>query len=74
MPFVQVKYCGQGRGRTADLPIFRSLDNSSPNITQVRDLHFFIDLNADERRRTYADETKDETTRGSVPGLSCGSP
>jgi hypothetical protein len=43
-------------------------------ITQVRDLHFFIDLNADERRRTYTDEIKDETTRSSVPGLSCGSP
>jgi hypothetical protein len=43
---------GQGRGRTADLPIFRSWDNSSPNTVDVRDLRFFAGLNADELRRT----------------------
>src|SRR5918998_5817920 len=41
---------------------FRSLDDSSPNIAHVRDLHRRIDLNTNERRRTHADETKDETT------------
>jgi hypothetical protein len=30
---------GQRRGRTADLPIFRSWENSSPNTVDVRDLH-----------------------------------
>jgi hypothetical protein len=28
-----------GRGRTADPPIFRTQDNSSPNTARVRDLH-----------------------------------
>jgi hypothetical protein len=27
-------------GRTADLPVFRTRDNSSPNTARVRDLHF----------------------------------
>jgi hypothetical protein len=35
---------GQGRGRTADLPIFRSLDNSSPITVNVRDLHRRIEF------------------------------
>jgi hypothetical protein len=39
----------QGRGRTADLPIFRSPDNSSPNDVNVRDLHPRINPNTDER-------------------------
>jgi hypothetical protein len=50
-----------GRGRTADLPIFSSLDSSSLNTVNVRDLHHNIDLNTNERRRTQANETKDET-------------
>jgi hypothetical protein len=41
---------------------FRSLDDSSPNIVNVRDLHRRIDPNTNERRRTHMDETKDETT------------
>jgi len=31
-------------------------------VAQVRDLHRRTDLNGDERRRTCADATKDETT------------
>jgi hypothetical protein len=46
-----------GSGRTADLPIFRSLANSSPNTAHVRGLHCRIDLNITERRRTHTDET-----------------
>ncbi|MDT7791662.1 MAG: hypothetical protein QOD59_1098, partial [Mycobacterium sp.] len=53
----------QRRGRTADLPIFRSRDNSSPSHVNVRNLHRRIDPNADERGRTHANETKDETIR-----------
>jgi len=34
----------QQRGRTADLPIFRTRDNSSPKTVNVRDLHGCIDL------------------------------
>ena len=40
------------RARTADLPIFRSRDNSSPNTVNVRDLGQHINPNTDERRRT----------------------
>src|SRR5947209_9164600 len=46
------QFCGQGQGRTADLPIFRSWDNSSPKTVSVRDLRQNIDTNTDERRRT----------------------
>ena len=42
----------QERGPTADLPIFRSWDNSSPKVVNVRGLRQHIDLNTDERRRT----------------------
>ncbi len=45
---------GQGRSRTADLPLFRSLDNCSPSNAHVRDLHRRIawtPMNVDERRR-----------------------
>jgi hypothetical protein len=42
----------KGRGRTDDLPILRSRDNSSWNTVHVRDLHHRVDLNTDERRRT----------------------
>jgi hypothetical protein len=37
---------------TADLPIFRSLDNSSPSTACVRNLHGRIDANTDELGRT----------------------
>jgi hypothetical protein len=40
---------GSGRGRAADLPIFRSLDNSSLNNAHVRRLHR-IDPNINGRR------------------------
>ena len=49
-PFALFIGGGQGRGRTADLPIFRTRDNSSPNTVNVRDLHRCIDLNTDERK------------------------
>jgi hypothetical protein len=58
----QVGHGRQGGGRTADPPIFRTQDNSSPNTARVRDLHSRIDANANERGRTCADETKDEPT------------
>jgi hypothetical protein len=35
--------------RTADLPIFRTWDNGSPNTVDVRDLPCRIDLNTDKR-------------------------
>jgi hypothetical protein len=53
---------GQGRGRTADLPIFRAKDASPPSPAHVRDRHRGTDLNAVERGRTQADETTDEPT------------
>ena len=43
---------GQGRGRTVDLPIFRTRDVSPPSIVRVRDLHRGPDPNAAERGRT----------------------
>ena len=42
----------QERGPTADLPIFRSWDNSSPSIVNVRDLRQRIDPDTSERVRT----------------------
>jgi hypothetical protein len=54
--FSLVSRGGQGRGRTAVLPIFRSLDNSSPSNAHVRDLHRRIDLNINERRRTVTSQ------------------
>jgi hypothetical protein len=52
----------RSRHRTVDLPILRTRDNGSPNNAHVRNLHFCIDSNVDEIRRTQTDETKDETT------------
>jgi hypothetical protein len=53
---------GRGRGRTTDLPVFRTRDNSSSSNVNVRYLQRSIDLHAGERGRTQADETKDEPT------------
>ena len=43
--FAHFRGGGQGRGRTTDLPIFRSWDNSSPSAVNVHDLRDCIDLN-----------------------------
>jgi hypothetical protein len=64
--FMLVRGGGQGRGRTADLPIFRAKDASPPSPARVRDLHSSTDPNAAELGRTHADETKDEPTRAPV--------
>ena len=47
----QVKVAARA-GSNADLPIFRSWDNSSPNTVNVRDLHRCLKSNAAERGRT----------------------
>jgi hypothetical protein len=57
------QFCGQGRGRTADLPIFRTMVMRSYSIATVRDLRRKIHAVIGERRRTKANETEIETTR-----------
>jgi hypothetical protein len=54
MPHLSPEHMPQQLGWlvTADLPIFRSLDNSSPNTVNVRDLRRRINPNTNERRRT----------------------
>ncbi len=37
--------------RIADLPIFRTRDGGSSNTVNIRDLHYRIDVDVDERRR-----------------------
>jgi hypothetical protein len=67
MPFAHVKHRGQGRGRTADLPIFRTPVLRSYSIGTVFDLRRKIHAVIDERRRTNANETEIETTRAYRP-------
>lgn len=43
-----------GRGRTADVPIFRTRDSSSLNTVDVRDLRSRIDPNTDARAQERA--------------------
>jgi hypothetical protein len=64
---VQVKRGGQGRGRTADLPIFRTTVMRSYSFATVLDLRRKIHPVAGERRRTNANETEMETTREPQP-------
>jgi hypothetical protein len=45
-------WTGKWKCSQRDLPIFRSLDVSSPNTVNVRDLHRCIESNAAERGRT----------------------
>jgi hypothetical protein len=42
----------QGQSPTADLPIFRTRDNSSLNTVHVRELHRRVNPDTDERGRT----------------------
>jgi hypothetical protein len=49
--------------RTVGLPIFRARDNNSPNTIYVRELRRRVESKVDERRRTLANETKDESTK-----------
>jgi hypothetical protein len=60
---VQVKYSGQGRGRTADLPTFKTMVMHSYSIATVPDLRRKIHAVIGERRRTNANETEIETAR-----------
>src|SRR4051794_22268580 len=62
-PFAQVRGGGQGRGRTADLPIFRTTVIRSYSIATVHDVRRKIHPVIDERRRTKPNETEKETTR-----------
>jgi hypothetical protein len=54
MPHLSPEHMPQRLGWlvTADLPIFRTQDNSSPSTAHVRDLHRRIDANADGLGRT----------------------
>ena len=61
---MQVKYSGQGRGRTADLPIFRTTVQCPSPIGTVRDLLRNVLATVGGRPRTNANETEIETTRG----------
>jgi hypothetical protein len=64
---VQVKYSGQGRGRTADLPIFRTTVMRSYPSGNVLDLHRKIHPVIGERQRTNSNETEIETAREPAP-------
>jgi hypothetical protein len=61
LPFVQVKYSGQGRGRTADLPIFRTPVQCPSPIGTVRDLRRNVVATVGGHPRTHANETEKET-------------
>jgi hypothetical protein len=57
-----VKYSGQGRGRTADLPIFRTTVIRSRLFATVLDQRRKLHPDIGERRRTKTNETEKETT------------
>jgi hypothetical protein len=61
-PFTLVK--GDGRERTADLPIFKTMVTRSYSIGTVLDLRRRADAVMGGRSRTTANETEIETTRG----------
>jgi hypothetical protein len=54
--------CGQGRGRTADLPIFRAKVVHSSKVAHVSELQRRGRVAAPAHPRTLADETTIETT------------
>jgi hypothetical protein len=51
------QFCGQGRGRTADLPIFRTPVPCPSPIGTVRDLRWSVLATVGGRPRTNANET-----------------
>ena len=57
---------------------YRSRNSTARDHIMITEMHETPGHYADNEfwhgTRTYTDETKDETTCGSVPGLSCGSP
>ena len=65
--FGQVEYGGQGRGRTVDLPIFRTTVIRSRLFATVLDLRQKGHTVIGERWRTLTNETEKETTRVAQP-------
>ena len=64
------QFCGQGRGRTADLPIFRTTVIRSHLFANVLDLCRKRHPDIGERWRTKTNETEKETETRSATG--CG--
>src|SRR5690348_13480203 len=62
----QVRTGGQGRDRTADLPLFRSKDRCAGPATEVSFAAQGRVLHADGRRCTWMYETRNETARGTA--------
>jgi hypothetical protein len=59
---MQVNYSGQGRSRTADLPIFRTPVQCPSPIGTVRDLRRSVLATVGGRPQTNANETEKETS------------